>query len=249
MLVADDPGGAGRLDLGHERSVHRRDRAEGLHHRPGDQVGEADLATGGAGELVVDHDSVDLEKLGRDGVNAGGARHGEAGAHVLDDAGRRPRRGTAHRRSAGEPPRRRAAGRGAQQPAGAGERAAAGTARQIRGLASSDGNFGWCLGSLRGPDSRRRTPASSHSPTPDQRDTTRTSPRRARRSSRRRPRARHRSIGLTIEHDATGGDRWLHCETPRRPGGERPGTSVLSVMFTARPSVVRPELQAGGASS
>ena len=58
-------------------------------------------------ELIVDHGSVDLEKLGGNGVNAGGGRHGEAGAHVLDDAGRGASKGHGDLVGREEPPRSR----------------------------------------------------------------------------------------------------------------------------------------------
>ena len=225
VLVADHPGRARPVDLRHEGGVHLRDRPERLHHGPGDQVGEADLASGRAPEMVVDHDPVDLEKLGGNGMNARGGRHRQAGAHVLHDAGRRsPQRDRRRRLAAavGEAPAPgRAAGGSAAQPRAA--RAATELHRRrppfARAAAARSGGLGGWVASWRG--SRRRTRASSRSPTRGRRDTTRTSPRQARRSPRRRPRA---VTARSVHHrrDAIGGDVGSGpptCSERRAPAG------------------------------
>ena len=184
MLVVDYPRCAGILDLGHERRVHLRDGPEGLYDCPGDEVREADLPARGAPEVVVDRDPVDLEKLGRHRPHARGRGHDEAGAHVLDHTCRCPAKW--HRRGAtGRLGRRRGSARRggclAQWALGWGR------ARHRRLLPVAQAK----AQALRPPwtGSRRRTPASSRSPTGDRRDRTRTSPRRATHWCRRRPRA------------------------------------------------------------
>ena len=61
------------VDLG-ERVVHLRVRGQRLDQRVPDEVGEADLAAAAAGQVVVDHDAVVGEQLGRDGAHAGRGR-------------------------------------------------------------------------------------------------------------------------------------------------------------------------------
>ena len=160
VLVADDPGRAGRLDVRHERSVHRRDRAEGLDHGPGDQVGEADLAAGGARELIVDDGSVDLEKLGGDGVNAGGASAPRGWRSCSRRCGQPRLEGAPRpRRSAKEPPRsrRRAVARRAgwhrQRPA-AGRRAVGGAGAPLGRSTGSAGSTRLLAGSSGAPRPR-----------------------------------------------------------------------------------------------
>ena len=72
-----------------ERVVHRRDRGQRADHRVADQVGERDLAAATTLEVVVDHDAVVDEQLGRDVPDAGRGGHGQAAGHVDRGAGRR----------------------------------------------------------------------------------------------------------------------------------------------------------------
>ncbi len=72
-----------------ERVVHRRDRGQRPDHRVADQVGERDLAAATTLEVVVDHDAVVDEQLGRDVPDAGRGGHGQAAGHVDRGAGRR----------------------------------------------------------------------------------------------------------------------------------------------------------------
>ena len=69
--------------------------ASALTMRVPDQVGEADLATAATGEVVVDHDAVVREQLGRDGAHAGRGRHARAtrpcSARSCGDAAQRDR--------------------------------------------------------------------------------------------------------------------------------------------------------------
>ena len=58
---------------------------ERLHERPGDEVGERDLAASGALEVVVDHDAVVDEKLCWDRAHARRRWHGETGVHVCGE--------------------------------------------------------------------------------------------------------------------------------------------------------------------
>ena len=72
-----------------EHGAHRRVRLERLDQRPGDQVGEADLASGGLGEVLVQERAVLLEQLDRDGAHRRGGGHGQRRLHVVDQAPRR----------------------------------------------------------------------------------------------------------------------------------------------------------------
>ena len=76
------------VDLG-EVPVHHREVGQRLHHREPDQVREGDLAAAGALELVVDHDPVVGQQLGRHRAHAGRRGHGQRGVHVLDHDRRR----------------------------------------------------------------------------------------------------------------------------------------------------------------
>ena len=164
---------------------------DGPHDGVADEVGEADLAAPGAAEVAVDDLAVDLEQLGRDVAEAGGGRDGEARLHVRDDAGRR----AAERLALGG----RGGGRLGVLVAGAAA-GAAGVGGEVAG-AGGGGSRSWRragplpAGAVAGADagrwaapcgrrrggSRRRSPASSRSPTPGRRGTARTSRRRARR--------------------------------------------------------------------
>ena len=88
-IVPQHPGRALAVRVGHERCVHGRHRGQPLDHRVADQVGEADLAAGGASELVVHDGAVDLEQLRRHHPDARGRGDPERGLHVDDDARRR----------------------------------------------------------------------------------------------------------------------------------------------------------------
>ncbi len=78
----------GRLavDLGVD-VVHLRVRDDRANQGPADQVGEADLATPPAGQVVVDHDAVVDHQLRRHRAHRGGGRDLERGLHVLHDLG------------------------------------------------------------------------------------------------------------------------------------------------------------------
>ncbi len=65
--------------------VHVRELLDRLHQRITQQVGEGDLAAAGALELVVDHDPVVDQQLGRNGAHTGRRRHVQRRGHVLDD--------------------------------------------------------------------------------------------------------------------------------------------------------------------
>ena len=62
--------------------VHLRRRGQRPDHGVADEVGEGDLAAAAAAEVVVDHDAVVDQQLGRDGAHARGGGHGQAGGHV-----------------------------------------------------------------------------------------------------------------------------------------------------------------------
>ena len=66
--------------------VHLRHGAQRPHHREADEMGERDLAAPAAGQVVVDHDAVVAQQLGRNGPHAGGGGDGEAGGHVVGRA-------------------------------------------------------------------------------------------------------------------------------------------------------------------
>src|SRR5205823_5324013 len=68
--------------------VHLRVQRKGLDQGVPDEVGEADLATAAAQQVVVDHDAVVREQLGRHGAHAGRRRYGQRLVHVGDDPGR-----------------------------------------------------------------------------------------------------------------------------------------------------------------
>ena len=61
--------------------------SERLDHREADQVGEGDLAAAAAGQVVVDHDPVVDQQLGRDRAYRRRGRYGQAGLHVRHRAG------------------------------------------------------------------------------------------------------------------------------------------------------------------
>ena len=103
VLGPGDGGLAAFLGVG---VVHLRHRLERLDHRVPDQVGERDLAAAAALEVVVDHDPVVDQELGRDRTHAGGRGHGQAGRHVGDGA----RRGAAQPADLGARHRRRRGG-------------------------------------------------------------------------------------------------------------------------------------------
>ena len=103
VLGPGDGGLAAFLGVG---VVHLRQRLERLDHRVPDQVGERDLAAAAALEVVVDHDPVVDQELGRDRTHAGGRGHRQAGRHVGDGA----RRGTAQPAHLGPRHRRRRGG-------------------------------------------------------------------------------------------------------------------------------------------
>ena len=86
MLVVDHAGLAGAVDIVHEGCVERRDVAERAHDRVADEMGEADLGAGGAGQLVVEDLAVDLEQAGGHGAHAGRRGHAETGLHVGHNA-------------------------------------------------------------------------------------------------------------------------------------------------------------------
>ena len=65
--------------------VHVRELLDGLHQRITQQVGERDLAAASSLELVVDHDPVVDQQLGRNGPHTGRRRHVQRRGHVLDD--------------------------------------------------------------------------------------------------------------------------------------------------------------------
>ena len=66
--------------------VHLGHRLQRLDHGVPDQVRERDLAAAAALEVVVDHDPVVDQELGRHRADAGGGGHGQAGRHVGDGA-------------------------------------------------------------------------------------------------------------------------------------------------------------------
>ena len=92
MLVADD---LGLIAVAGERRVHVGDGGHGLDHRVADDVGEAHLPLARATHVAVEDLAVDLEQTGRHRPHAGGGGDGQAGLHVLHDAGRRPADGFA----------------------------------------------------------------------------------------------------------------------------------------------------------
>ncbi len=93
VAMAQDARSALAVDVGDECRVHGGHRGEPFDDRIADQVGEADLAAGGAKELVVDDGPVDLEQLRRHRPHARRRRDREGGLHVGDDpAGRAPQR-------------------------------------------------------------------------------------------------------------------------------------------------------------
>ena len=86
VLVPHDAGLARPVEVLDERGVQRGDLAQGPHHGVADQVGETDLGAGRPGQLVVEDLPVDLEQARRDGADARGRRHPEAGLHVGGEA-------------------------------------------------------------------------------------------------------------------------------------------------------------------
>ena len=127
MLVVDDAGLAGAVGVFDERRVEGGDVGEGADDGVADEVGEADLGPGGAGQLVVEDLAVHLEEAGRDGADARRRRDAQAGLHIGHDPAGRPleedRFVRARRpRRAGRPPDRRpvgaAAGGGGRQDGG-----------------------------------------------------------------------------------------------------------------------------------
>src|SRR5262249_1718280 len=62
-----------------------RVRGKRANHRVPNQMGEADLATATAREMVVDDDPVVRDQFRRDGAHARRGRHREGSVHVLDD--------------------------------------------------------------------------------------------------------------------------------------------------------------------
>ncbi len=67
--------------------VHLGHGLEGPHDGVTDQVGEGDLATAPARQVVVDHDPVVDQQLGRDGPHAGRGRDRQRRLHVEGGAG------------------------------------------------------------------------------------------------------------------------------------------------------------------
>ena len=86
VLRLDQRGLAVQLGVG---VVHLRRRGQRADHREPDQVGERDLAAPAAGQVVVDHDAVVDQQLGRHRADAGRGGHGQAGGHVDRGAGGR----------------------------------------------------------------------------------------------------------------------------------------------------------------
>ena len=75
------------VDLG-EVAVHVRERLDRLDDRVAEDVGEADLAAAGAGQMIVDDDAVVDHQLGRDRTNGRGGRDLQRRRHVLGNGGR-----------------------------------------------------------------------------------------------------------------------------------------------------------------
>src|SRR5699024_5718773 len=67
--------------------VHLRHVTERFDDGEPDQVGEGHLPAAAAGQVVVQHDPVVHQQLGRDGAHAGGGRDLQGGLHVGDHAG------------------------------------------------------------------------------------------------------------------------------------------------------------------
>src|SRR5699024_178433 len=65
-----------------EAVVHVGDLGDRLDHRPADQVGEGDLASAVALEVVVDHQAVVEQQLHRHVAHRGGGGHAERLVHV-----------------------------------------------------------------------------------------------------------------------------------------------------------------------
>src|SRR5581483_4238359 len=86
--------------------------AQGLDDGVADEVGERHLPAPRPGQVVVQDLAVDLQQPGRHHPEAGGRGDGEAGLHVLDDAGPGAPDGLGARREGGGNGLRRGLGRG-----------------------------------------------------------------------------------------------------------------------------------------
>ena len=85
VRAADDPGRAHPVGVFDVARVQRRDRADGTHDRPPDEVGEAHLGTRRLPQHLVEERAIRLEHLRRDRAHARRRRHREARHHVLGD--------------------------------------------------------------------------------------------------------------------------------------------------------------------
>ena len=88
VLVVDDAGLAGIADGVDEGGIEGGHVVQGAHHRVPDEVGEADLGSGRAGQLVVEDLAVHLEQPGGHTAHTGRRGDRQAGLHV----GHNPRR-------------------------------------------------------------------------------------------------------------------------------------------------------------
>ena len=85
VLVVDDARLARPVGIRDERGVQRRHVVQRAHDGVTDDVGEADLGAGRAGQLVVEDEAVHLEEAGRHRPHAGRRGHRQAGLHVGHD--------------------------------------------------------------------------------------------------------------------------------------------------------------------
>src|SRR5690606_13304244 len=87
VLALEEEGLALLVDV--EAVVHVRDLGDRLDHGPADEVGEGDLASTVALEVVVDHHAVVEQELDRHVAHGGRGGDGEGLAHVAHDRGGR----------------------------------------------------------------------------------------------------------------------------------------------------------------
>ena len=223
-LVADHPGRAGAVDLGHERRIHLRDRlprafttAQAMRWV---KLTLPPVVRPRWSLITTRLTSRSLAGTGRTLVAVG---HGQAGAHVLDDPGRRAPKGRRllrRRERRARTFRRRAAPFGRPVAAWAGPSVTVELgARLVDGDPCRPGR------GLHAVVGEELPPAFAHR-TRDLRDRTRTSPRRATHWSRKRPRAPRRSIAPPSPRCYRRGDHLAShmrerpsprpCPTPRR---------------------------------